>query len=156
MSEPVESLPARRVLVLGDTPIARAVVGVGGAVGYDVVSFDSAALEGAAAVVLASHGGPGEDAALRAALAAGVPYIGLVASRTRGEGVVAGLGLNGAEAARIHTPAGLDIGAGTPEEVALSILAQFVAARPRVPGQARAARGKRTCDHRSPSPPPPD
>lgn len=157
MSEPVESPPAPRVLVLGTTPIARAVVDVGAAVGYEVVSFDASsldmgaleatALEGAAAVVLASHGGPGEDDALRAALAAGVPYIGLVASRTRGEGVVTGLGLNGAEAARIHTPAGLDIGAGTPEEVALAIMAEVVATRPRVPGQSRAARGKRICDH---------
>jgi xanthine dehydrogenase accessory factor len=153
MSEPVESPPTPRVLVLGTTPIARAVVDVGGAVGYEVVPFDSTALEGAAAVVLASHGGPGEDDALRAALAAGVPYIGLVASRARGEGVVAGLGLGGAEAARIHTPAGLDIGAGTPEEVALAILAEVVATRPRVPGQSRAARGKRTCDHRTVAPP---
>lgn len=158
MSEPVESPPAPRVLVLGTTPIARAVVDVGAAVGYEVVSFDSASLdlgelEGAAAVVLASHGGPGEDDALRAALAAGVPYIGLVASRARGEGVVAALGLDGEAAARIHTPAGLDIGAGTPEEVALAILAEFVDNRPRVPGQSRAARGKRTCDHRTVAPP---
>ena len=147
MSEPVESPQVPRVLVLGNTPIARAVVGVGIAVGYEVVSFDPSALDGAAAAVLASHGGPDEDAALRAALAADVPYIGLVASRSRGQGVVAGLGLDGAATARIHTPAGLDIGAGTPEEVALAILAEVVATRPRVPGQSRAARGKRTCDH---------
>ena len=158
MSEPVESPPTLRVLVLGTTPIARAVVSVGAAVGFDVASFDAAALEagaldGVAAVVLASHGGPGEDAALRATLAADVPYIGLVASRARGEGVVAALDLDGADRARIHTPAGLDIGAGTPEEVALAILAEFVASRPRVPGQSRAARGKRTCDHPAPAPP---
>ena len=151
MSEPVESQPGFRVLVLGTTPIARAVVSVGAAVGYDVAPFDASALEGVAAVVLASHGGPGEDAALRATLAAGVPYIGLVASRARGEGVVAALELDGRE--RIHTPAGLDIGAGTPEEVALAILAEVVASRPRVPGQSRAARGKRTCDHPAPAPP---
>ena len=151
MSEPVESQPGFRILVLGTTPIARAVVSVGAAVGYDVAPFDASALEGVAAVVLASHGGPGEDAALRATLAAGVPYIGLVASRARGEGVVAALELDGRE--RIHTPAGLDIGAGTPEEVALAILAEFVASRPRVPGQSRAARGKRTCDHPAPAPP---
>jgi xanthine dehydrogenase accessory factor len=149
--EAQEDMPAR-VLVLGDTPIARAVAGVGAALGYEVSTFDAAALDGVAAVVLASHGGPDEDAALRAALAAGVPYVGLVASRARGEGVVAGLGVDGADAARIHTPAGLDIGARTPEEVALAILAEVVSTRPREPGQSRAARGKRSCDHRESSP----
>jgi xanthine dehydrogenase accessory factor len=139
---------ASLVLVLGDTPIARAVIAVGGALGYEAASFDAAALDGVAAVVLASHGGPDEDAALRATLAAEVPYVGLVASRARGEGVVAGLGVDGAVAARIHTPAGLDIGARTPEEVALAIFAEVVSTRPRIPGQSRAARGKRTCDHR--------
>ena len=153
MSEPVEPPPTLRVLVLGTTPIARAVVSLGVAVGYDVASFDASALENVAAVVLASHGGPGEDAALRATLAADVPYIGLVASRARGEGVVSALDLDGADRDRIHTPAGLDIGAGTPEEVALAILAEFVASRPRTPGQSRAARGKRTCDHPAPAPP---
>lgn len=153
MSEPVGSPPTPRVLVLGTTPIARAVVSLGGALGYEVAPFDASGLNGAAAVVLASHGGPGEDEALRATLAADVPYIGLVASRARGEGVVAALDLDGADRARIHTPAGLDIGAGTPEEVALAILAEFVGSRPRVPGQSRAARGKRSCDHPAPAPP---
>ena len=153
MSEPVEPPPTLRVLVLGTTPIARAVVSLGAAVGYDVASFDASALDGVAAVVLASHGGPGEDAALQATLAADVPYIGLVASRARGEGVVSALDLDGADRDRIHTPAGLDIGAGTPEEVALAILAEFVASRPRTPGQSRAARGKRTCGHPAPAPP---
>jgi xanthine dehydrogenase accessory factor len=154
MSQPVEPPPTLRVLVLGTTPIARAVGSVGAALGYDVGAFDASALDGVAAVVLASHGGPGEDAALQATLAAEVPYIGLVASRARGEGVVASLDLDGADRDRIHTPAGLDIGAGTPEEVALAILAEFVASRPRTPGQSRAARGKRTCDHPAPAPPP--
>jgi xanthine dehydrogenase accessory factor len=150
---PVESPSTPRVLVLGTTPIARAVASVGAALGYEVAPFDASGLAGVAAVVLASHGGPGEEAALRATLAAGVPYIGLVASRARGVGVVAALDLDGADRGRIHTPAGLDIGAGTPEEVALAILAEFVASRPRLPGQSRAARGKRSCDHPAPAPP---
>jgi xanthine dehydrogenase accessory factor len=136
-----------RVLVLGDTPIARGVRAVGAALGYEVGAFDAAALDGVAGVVLASHGGPDEDVALRAALAAGVPYIGLVAGRARGQAVLAALDADADVAARIRTPAGLDIGPATPEEIALAILAEMVSVRPRVPGQARAARGKRTCSH---------
>ena len=143
--EPVMTAPL--VAVHGETPIARAVLAVGRALGYRAVPFEAASLDGEAVVVLACHGGPGEDAALRAALEAGVAYIGLVASRARGDAVVAGLDLEPAVAARIHTPAGLDIGARTPEEVALAILAEIVASRPRVPGQSRAARGKTPCEH---------
>ena len=43
------------------------------------------------------------------ALAAGVPYVGLVASRKRGEAVVASLDVDEGARARVHTPAGLDI-----------------------------------------------
>ena len=75
--------------------------------------------------------GRGEAEVLRAALAAGIGYVGLVASRRRGDGVLGALDLTNEERARIRTPAGLDIGARTPEEVALSILAEIVAARPR-------------------------
>ena len=139
--------PAPRVAVHGETPIAKAVAAVGRALGYEPVPLDVTDLEGTAAVVLAGHGGPGEEPALRAALAAGVPYVGLVASRARGAAVVAALNLESTEAARIRTPAGLDIGAATPEEVALAILAEIVASRPRSPGQSRAARGKRACRH---------
>jgi xanthine dehydrogenase accessory factor len=138
------------VAVHGTTPIARAVLALGAVLGYDAVQFEPAILEGAAAVVTATHGGPDEEAVLRAALAAGVPYIGLVASRSRGQALVAGLGLDAAAADRLHTPAGLDIGARTPEEVALAILAEMVATRPRLPGQSRAARGTKTCDHGPP------
>jgi xanthine dehydrogenase accessory factor len=69
---------------------------------------------------------------LEAAVRAGVPYIGLVASRRRGEAVMASLDLPEGQRALIRSPAGLDIGARTPGEVALSILAEIVSARPRV------------------------
>jgi xanthine dehydrogenase accessory factor len=80
----------------------------------------------AAAVVVASHG-RGEEEILADALQAGVPYVGLVASRRRGAAVVEALGDEGR---RIHTPAGLDIGGHAPGEVAVSILAEIITSRP--------------------------
>jgi xanthine dehydrogenase accessory factor len=122
-------LPSPRVGVVGDTPIALALVSLGERLGYEV-GIDQA--EGDVAVVVASHG-RGEEEALEGALRAGVPYVGLVASRKRGAAVVAELGARGfleeSDMARIHTPAGLDIGARTPEEIALSIMAEIVSVR---------------------------
>jgi xanthine dehydrogenase accessory factor len=86
------------------------------------------------AVVVASHGRD-EATVLRAALAAGVGYIALVASRRRSAGVLeelAALGVDEEQRARIHAPAGLDIGARTAAEIALSVFADIVAHRPRV------------------------
>jgi xanthine dehydrogenase accessory factor len=150
MTDVPDQAEAPRVVVHGNTPIARAVMSVAVALGYHAEAYDGAVLAGAAGVVTATHGAPDEEAVLRAAVAAGVPYIGLVAKRSRGEAVMAGLGLDGAGAQRVHTPAGLDIGARTPEEVALAILAEMVNSRPRVPGQSRAARGKRACEQGHP------
>jgi xanthine dehydrogenase accessory factor len=86
------------------------------------------------AMVVASHGRD-EEAVLAAALRADVPYVGLVASRKRGDGVLAALDEDAATKSRVHTPAGLDLGARSPEEVALSILAEIVAERPRPTGR---------------------
>jgi xanthine dehydrogenase accessory factor len=141
--EPV--IPAPLLVVLGESPIAVALVSLGERLGYHVrpvaapggadATADPA---GAAAVVCASHGRDEEDL-LTAALAAGVPYVGLVASRKRGEAVVASLDVDEAARARVHTPCGLDIGARTPEEVALSVLAEIVAERRRTSGRPVAA-----------------
>jgi xanthine dehydrogenase accessory factor len=127
-------IPAVLVHVLGDGPIALALARIGRAAGYAItVTTDPEApiAPDARAVVVASHGRD-ELAVLRAALTAGVPYVALVASRRRGAAVLAELGrVDGAE--RVHTPAGLDIGARTAPEVALSILAELIASRPRRP-----------------------
>jgi xanthine dehydrogenase accessory factor len=130
--EPV--LPAPAVVVVGESPIAAALVALAEGAGFRSVAApagDGAGVPGGVgAVVVASHG-RGEERALEAAVRAGVPYVGLVASRKRGEAVVAGLDLDEAGRGVVHTPAGLDIGARTPREVALSILAEIVALRPR-------------------------
>ena len=65
---------------------------------------------------------------LLAALEAGVGYVGLIASRRRGSAVLEALGECGQ---RVRTPAGLDLGARTPGEVAVSILAEIIASQPR-------------------------
>lgn len=124
------ALPPPLVHVVGESPTAAALVALGAPLGYEVRPWTGEVAPDAAAVVVASHG-TGEEAPLVAALAGGVPYVGLVASRPRGMSVVAALGVREEERARIRTPAGLDIGAGTPAEVALSILAEIVACQPR-------------------------
>jgi xanthine dehydrogenase accessory factor len=123
-------LPAPRVVVVGDTPIALALERLGREAGFDPVLYSGGEHlvldDDDAAVVVASHG-HGEEEALRAALASAVPYVGLVASRARGAAVRESLGV--ADTSRLRTPAGIDIGARTPEQVALSILAEVVSVR---------------------------
>jgi xanthine dehydrogenase accessory factor len=124
-------LPPPLVEVIGHTPVADALAAIGEVLGYAITrsGTDPASpppVDGAAAVIVASHGRD-ETAAIRAALDSGVGYIALVASRRRGGSVLEELGVTDAERARIHTPAGLDIGARTAPEVAVSILAELIA-----------------------------
>jgi xanthine dehydrogenase accessory factor len=69
---------------------------------------------------------------LRRGLESGLPYVGLVASPKRGTGVLAELRGDGVPdelLVRIDVPAGIDIGARTPAEIALSVLARIIAVR---------------------------
>ena len=70
--------------------------------------------------------------ALVAALRTEAGYIGAIGSRTTNEQRFAwlrGQGVGDRDIARVHAPIGLDIGAGTAEEIALAILAEVVAVR---------------------------
>lgn len=159
-------VPEPLVLVFGDGPIARALVAAGsptGAAGpspespfgLDVRAFaDPAEMPsgGTAAVVVASHG-RNEETVIARALEAGVPYVGLVASRRRGAAVLDAMGLDDSARERVRTPAGLDIGARTPGEVALSVLAEIVSLRRR---QATPPGGGQSAGEDSPPAPPAD
>ncbi|WP_135452074.1 XdhC family protein [Mycobacterium sp. DL99] len=120
-------VPAPLVQIFGGTPIADAMVELCAILGYEVRRLDDPGSDpgDATAVVIASLGGP-EGQVIRAALDAGVGYIGLVASRVRGASILDGLELTEAERASVHTPVGLAIGAKTPAEIAVSIVAEVI------------------------------
>ncbi len=125
-------IPAPLVRIWGATPIADAVAEICELVGFgvqrSVAEADSPdSLADTTAMVIASHGGP-EAELIRAALDAGLGYIGLVASRVRGASILDGLELTDLERARVRTPVGLPIGAKTSAEIAVSIVAQVIQA----------------------------
>jgi xanthine dehydrogenase accessory factor len=128
------ALPAPRLLVVGETPIAGAVLRLGAELGLDAVAVDGDAVDprpGDLALVVAAHGRD-ELHALRRGLEARLPYVGLVASKKRGDGVIGELrgdGVSPELLAHLEVPAGLDIRARTPPEIALSILARVVEVR---------------------------
>ena len=161
-------VPARRLIVVGATPVAESLTRLARTMNYDVVrvvegrelrdieqeaatlgvtvaaldTLDTIVRESIAgspdvSAVVASQGHY-DEAALEPILKCGVPYVGLVASRTRGAAVRALLEDQGVPGVTtIRNPAGLDLGARTASEVALSILAEIVQARPA--GAARMA-----------------
>jgi len=127
--EPV--VPAPRVVVVGEQPVAQALARLGRELGYRMeltTDPDWEPEEGIAAVVVAAHG-KGEEPALEKALRAGVPYVGLVASERRGPAVVASLDVDDELRSRVRTPAGLRLGGDRPEEIALGVLAELVQVR---------------------------
>ena len=151
-------LPAPVVLVYGVSPTARALAQLAHAMGYAVhaadpmadasvfpgavsVSTDAQALrlpKTAAPVfaVVATQGQWDEDAVL-AALAQQPDYLGVVASPKRFAEIRRVLAGKASDAAlaRVKNPAGLDLGARLPEEIALSILAEVVKLRREAAGQ---------------------
>src|SRR5205823_949457 len=124
--EPV--LPAPVLAVLGDSPVAAALVELGRPLGFKVVlSLDGVPSGSTDVWVVAAAMSSDEDHPLaRAALERGVGYVAMVASRRRVSALVGELREAGfAEEVidRLKAPAGLDIGAATGPEIALSILA---------------------------------
>jgi xanthine dehydrogenase accessory factor len=126
--------PAPRVLLVGETPTVAAASRIGPELGFEMVLTDGHDPEPAAgdlALIVAAHGRD-ELHALRRALEAGVPYVGLVASDRRGAAVIEELRSHGVSEElleRIDVPAGIPIGSHGPGEIAISVLARIVSVR---------------------------
>jgi xanthine dehydrogenase accessory factor len=154
--EPV--LPRPQVVVFGSSPVALAVADLARRSGFAVTACAPATeqpafgevdrrIEGYALpvaeaglrYVVVSTQGRGDEAALLAALAVDVDYVAFVGSRRKAEALKKTLAERGVAPERLtklKAPAGLDLGAITPDEIAISILAEIVALR-----RGRQARG---------------
>lgn len=98
---------------------------------FDGLDFSKLAITKNSYVVVASHGNYDEDM-LVAALQSEAPYVALIASKKRATAILQYLNeanLTQEQIARLKYPAGLDFGAVTPEEIALSILAEIIQRR---------------------------
>ncbi|MEM9782456.1 MAG: XdhC family protein [Pseudomonadota bacterium] len=124
------------VAVIGTTPIAdaiRAHAALAGLRTAQATPSDLAALApGAEDTVVIATQGSGDLAALRAALSSGAGRVPMIASRRKAATLsqrLASEGFEPAALARLKAPAGLDIGAVDPHEIALSVLVEIIAHR---------------------------
>lgn len=149
--EPV--LPKPELLICGATPVAVALADLGRRLGFlisvaapadehgkfaeidiAVAGYDLSRLIPAERYIVVATQGRGDEAALAAALAAPARHVSFVGSHRKGASLRASLAAKGTDPMRLaelHSPAGLDIGAVTPEEIALSILTEIVELRRR-------------------------
>ena len=146
-----EQVERGRLLVLTDNPIARAIETIATAVGHEVVvvaedddgpGLASLSPRAGDAVVLCDHDAPDAPAWLRDALVSDASYVAMMASRRRAEGLLADLQAEDLPGlAKLHVPAGHDLGGKGPGEIALSVVAEIVAeAHDRPGGPMRAPR----------------
>jgi xanthine dehydrogenase accessory factor len=132
--EPV--LPAPHLAVVGSTPVAATLTVLARTMGYRVSAMETAdelvrVLDAASSppFVAVATMGVDDEAALVTALASNAPYVALVASPKRAATVretLARSGVPDEDLNRLKAPAGLDIGARTQEEIALSIVAEII------------------------------
>jgi xanthine dehydrogenase accessory factor len=132
--EPV--LPAPQLVVVGRSPMAHTLVDLGAALGWravlvDAPDFGQAAVDPRAVVVVATQG-HGDEEAVEHAVRGEPAFVGLVASRRRGESVLGYLADRGVPQellARVRVPVGLDLGHTTHREIAVAVLAELVQLR---------------------------
>ncbi len=111
-------------------------------VGWPDSEIDERRLRRRDAVIVFSHDPKFDEPALLAALRSEAGYIGALGSRRTASERGARLARAGVDAEalrRVHSPCGLDLGAATPEEVAISIMAEVIAARSGRVGQPLAS-----------------
>jgi xanthine dehydrogenase accessory factor len=132
--EPV--LPTPHLVVVGRSPMAHTLVRLADALGWrtdliEETDFSAATVDGRSMVVVATQGHGDEDA-IEQVVSFGPAYVGLVASRRRGQAVLGYLAQRGVPADqldRVRSPAGLDLGRTSHREVAVAILAELVQLR---------------------------
>jgi xanthine dehydrogenase accessory factor len=133
-------LPRPQLLLIGDSPVLAALSQLAGVLDFAVTQIDTADLSAIriderTSVLVATHGQYDEDA-LEQALRSPAAYVGMVGSRRRAEACreyLRATGLAEQQIERLKAPAGLDVGAVTPQEIATSILAELVKVRRRGP-----------------------
>jgi xanthine dehydrogenase accessory factor len=132
-------LPQPQLLLIGDSPIIIALKQLAPVLDFHVTHLDSADLTPAEInertyILVATHGQYDEDA-LAQALVSPAAYVGLVSSPKRAQTCRVYLregGMAEESVMRLKAPAGLDIGAVTPEEIATSIIAELIQVRQRM------------------------
>ena len=130
--EPV--LPKPHILIMGRSPVGRTLASLAKTINY-TVSIASPGLDlnglsvGPRTFIVVSTQGEGDEEALEEALKTDASYVTFVASRAKAAKVLQSLterGISPERLNQVRAPAGLDIHAGSPEEIAVSILAEIV------------------------------
>src|SRR6266702_6565692 len=127
-----------QLLLIGDSPVIAALSQLAGVVDFSVTHLTTADLSQVQVnertyILVATHGQYDEDA-LEQALRGPASYVGMVGSHKRAEtcrNYLRSSGLTEQQIERLKAPAGLDVGAVTPQEIAASILAELVQLRRR-------------------------
>lgn len=125
-------LPTPQLVVMGASPVAQALVAMAPQFHWAVAATPAQNRPQAQRFVVVATQGQGDLDALKAALVAEPQYLAFVGSRRKYTALaekLAAAGIAQAAIDSVHAPAGLDLGAVTPEEIALSILAQLVQVR---------------------------
>ncbi len=132
-------LPQPELLIYGESPVARALASLADGLGWSIAELkpNSPApvlIPGQIRVVVVATQGKGDLAALRSALAQDAQFVAMVASRRKFSALAQKLsseGISDETISAVQAPAGIPIDAVTPDEIALSILAQLTLERRR-------------------------